>query len=84
MSQRFARLVHPLRLPFVLAVLVVAAMTSLPSVSRASGTAWDYQYYYDAAHTQPSGYCVAACYPGGGYCEGVITEYYEKAGCGCC
>jgi len=85
MRQRFARFVHPLRLPFVLGVLFVAAMTSLPANSRAAVCrACDYQYYYDAAHTQPSGWCVAACYPGGAHCEGDITEYYERAGCEYC
>jgi hypothetical protein len=84
MSQRVARFVHTLRLPFVLAVLFIAGMTSLPVGSHAATKAFDYQYYYDAAHTQPSGFCTAACYPGGAYCEGVITEYYEKMGCGCC
>jgi hypothetical protein len=84
MRQRFARFVYPLRLAFVLAVLFIAAMTSLPANSRANNTTvFDYQYYYDAAHTQPSGWCVSGCYPGGAYCEGDITQYYEKVATSC-
>ena len=84
--QRFARFVYPLKLPFLLAALVVAAMTSVPADSRAAGCfrACDYQYYYDAAHTQPSGWCVGACYPGGAYCDGVITEYSVRVACDYC
>ncbi len=44
----------------------------------------DYQYYYDAAHTQPSGWCVGACYPGGAHCDGVITEYSVRVACDYC
>jgi hypothetical protein len=83
--QAFARFVCPLRLPFVLAVLFVAVMTS-PADSHAAGCfrACDYQYYYDAAHTQPSGWCVAACYPGGAHCEGDITDYSVRVACDYC
>lgn len=89
MRQRLAKLVHPLRLPFVLAVLFVAVMTSLPSESRAARCTrfWEYDYYYDAAHTQWAGYCTGSCVPGGGWCTGVQTEYYVRYGgdyCGDC
>jgi hypothetical protein len=83
MRQRLARFVSPLRLPFVLAVLVIAAMTSLPADSRAAGQCpriWEYTYYYDAAHTQYAGYCTTACYPGGAWCTGVQTQYYYRYG----
>lgn len=89
MRQRFARFVSPLRLPILLAVLVIAAMTSLPADSSAAPYCpriWEYDYYYDAAHTQWAGYCTGACYPGGGWCTGVQTEYYVRYGgdyCGC-
>jgi hypothetical protein len=82
MRQRFARFVYPLRLP-LMAVLVIAAMTSLPADSRAAGTCpriYEYTYYYDAAHTQYAGYCQGACYPGGAWCMDVITEYYVRSG----
>jgi len=86
MRQRFAKFLYPLRLPFLLAALVIAAMTSVPTDSRAAGCfrACDYQYYYDAAHTQPSGWCVGACYPGGAHCDGVITEYSVRVACDYC
>jgi len=88
MHQRLARFMHPLRLPFVLAILVIAAITSLPADSDAvtCPRIWEYDYYYDAAHTQWAGYCTGACYPGGGWCTGVQTEYYVRYGgdyCGC-
>ena len=82
MRQRFTRFVHPLRLPLLLAILVIAAMTSLP-VDSAAGTCpriWDYTYYYDDDYTQWAGYCSGSCYPGGGYCTGEQTEYYVRYG----
>ena len=84
MRQLFTRFVHPLRLPFTLAVLVIAAMTSLPADSRAASMACEYYYYYDAAHTQYAGYCQGACYPGGAWCMDVQTEYYVRTGCYSC
>jgi hypothetical protein len=86
MRQRLARSVHPLRLPFLLAALVIAAMTSLPADSRAASCprACEYDYYYDAAHTQWAGYCQGACYPGGAWCTGVTTDYYVRYGCELC
>jgi len=91
MRQHFARFVPPLKLLFLLTVLVIVAMTSLPADSRAAGTncprIWEYDYYYDAAHTQWAGYCTGACYPGGAWCTGVQTEYYVRYGgdyCGGC
>jgi hypothetical protein len=87
MRQRSARFVHPLRLPFVLAVLFIAAMTSLPADSRAAWTCptmCEYDYYYDAARTQWAGYCQGACYPGGAWCTGDITDYYRRYGCERC
>ena len=85
MRQRFAKSLYSLRLPFLLAALVIAAMTSLPVDSRAAcPRACDYQYYYDAAHTQPSGWCVGACYPGGAHCDGVITDYSVRVACEPC
>jgi len=85
MRQRLASFVHPLRLPFLLAVLVIATMTSLPADSHAAGTrACEYDYYYDAAHTQYAGYCQGACYPGGAWCTGVITDYFVRYGCEPC
>lgn len=89
MHQRFGRFVSPLRLPFLLAVLVIAAMTSLPVDSTAGPACpriWEYDYYFDAAHTQWAGYCTGACYPGGAWCMGVQTEYYVRYGgepCSC-
>lgn len=86
MRQRFARFVSPLRLPFVLAVLVIATMTSLPADSRAGScpSMCEYDYYYDAAHTQLAGYCAGACYPGGAWCTGDITDYYHRYNCEPC
>jgi expansin (peptidoglycan-binding protein) len=81
MRQFFARFVHPLRLPFTLAVLVIAVMTSLPAKSHAGSRACEYYYYYDAAHTQYAGYCQGACYPGGAFCLDQQTEYYVRTGC---
>jgi len=72
--------------------LVIAEITSLPPVIPAAGNgpgqACAYDYYYDAAHTQWSGACYGACYAGGNYCEGVVTEYSvlawcERCTCGC-
>jgi hypothetical protein len=83
MRQRFTRFVHPLRLPFLLAILVIVAMTSLPVDSRAAGTCpriWDYTYYYDDDYTQWAGSCSGSCYPGGAYCVGEQTEYYVRYG----
>ena len=66
----------------LLTVLVIAAMTSLPADSHAGGPKMcDYEYYYDAAHTQVSGQCFAACYAGGNYCIGEITQYYALVNC---
>jgi hypothetical protein len=87
MRRSFARFVSPLRLPFVLAVFVIAAMTSLPADSGAAPycpTMCEYDYYYDSARTQWAGYCQGACYPGGAYCYGVITDYYRRYGCEPC
>jgi len=89
MRQRFARFVSPLRVPFLVAVLVLAAMASLPADSAAvchPSRFWEYDYYYDAAHTQYAGYCTGACYPGGAWCMGDVTDYYVRYGgdyCGC-
>jgi len=89
MRQRFGRFVSPLRLPFLVAVLVLAAMASLPADSAAvchPSRWWEYDYYYDAAHTQYAGYCSGACYAGGAFCIGDVTEYYVRYGgdyCGC-
>ncbi len=65
-----------------LTALVIAAMISLPSDSAAAKMC-DYEYYYDAAHTQFAGYCQAACYAGGNTCHQgtVITEYYALVNC---
>jgi hypothetical protein len=87
MRQRFARFVYYLRLP-LMAALVIAAMTSAPadSLAAACPRIWEFDYYYDAAHTQWAGYCTGACYPGGAWCTGVQTEYYVRYGgepCGC-
>jgi hypothetical protein len=87
MRQRFAKFVYPLRLPFLLVVLVIVAMTSLPRDSRAAlncPTICEYDYYYDAARTQWAGYCQGACYPGGAYCYGDITDYYHRYNCEPC
>jgi hypothetical protein len=65
----------------LLAALVIAAITSLPTESHAAKIC-SYQYYYDAAHTQPAGYCHGtACYPGGNWCMGDVTEYYARVDC---
>lgn len=65
-----------------LTVLVIAAMASLPADSHAGGPKMcDYEYYYDAAHTQFAGYCYAACYAGGNFCIGEITAYYALVNC---
>ncbi len=86
MSQRLSRFVYPLRLPFVLVLLFIAAMTSLPADSAAVScpSACDVQYYYDAARTQPAGFCVGACYPGGASCWGDITDYFRRSNCEPC
>ena len=87
MRQRFARFMYPLRLPFVFAVLFIAVMTSLPADSSAGQCVrfWDYDYYYDAALTQPAGDCYGACYPGGAYCVwGAPTDYYRRSECEPC
>jgi hypothetical protein len=88
MHQRFARIVYHLRLPFVLGVLFIATMTSLPAPSHASvgcpARACLYDYYYDAAHTQFAGQCQEACYAGGQYCTGEVTEYSVRTGCDPC
>ncbi|HVR97347.1 MAG TPA: hypothetical protein VMW27_12080 [Thermoanaerobaculia bacterium] len=66
----------------LVATLVTAAMTSLPGDSHAGGNKiCDYEYYYDAAHTQYAGYCYAACYAGGNFCIGDLTEYYARVNC---
>jgi hypothetical protein len=77
--------VYILRLPLS-AALVIAAMTSLPADSYAGKCVrfWEYDYYYDAAHTQWAGYCTGSCEPGGAWCMGDITEYYFKYGGGYC
>jgi len=68
--------------------LVIAAILSIPPVIPAAGNgagqACIYQYYYDAAHTQPSGVCYGACYAGGNFCDGVVTEYSAIAWCERC
>ena len=53
MPHRFAKAVYHLRLPFVLAVLFLAAMTSIPTDSAAvvCPSACDVQYYYDASRS---------------------------------
>jgi len=87
MSQRFVRLAYHLRLPFILALLFVAAMTSMPADSVAVGCApaCRYEYFYDAARTQPAGDCYGACYPGGAYCVwGAPTDYYRRSECEPC
>ena len=85
MRQRFAKIVYPLRLSFVLAVLFIAAMTSLPADSAAfTDRQCEVQYYYDAARTQPAGFCYQACYPGGATCWGDITDYYKISNCEPC
>jgi hypothetical protein len=88
MCQRRARFVYALRSrsPFLLAALVVAAMASLTAASYAAGTttACEVNYYYDAAHTQWAGYCQQACYPGGAYCYGDLTDYYHLYDCEGC
>ena len=60
--------------------LVIGAMTYLPAESHAAKMC-DYQYYYDAAHTQYAGYCFAACYAGGNYCIGDVTAYFTLENC---
>jgi len=83
MRHLFVRSVHLLRLPFLWAVVVIVAMTSLPAESYAwmpCPRIWEYNYYYDAARTQWAGYCTGACYPGGAWCMGVQTEYYVRSG----
>jgi hypothetical protein len=60
--------------------LTVAALTTLPAESHAAKMC-DYEYYYDAAHTQPAGYCFAACYAGGNTCTGDVTAYYALVNC---
>lgn len=86
MSQRFAKFLHPLRLPFVFVVLFSAAMTSLPTDSAAITCPMmcEYQYYYDSARTQPAGICYSACYPGGAWCDGDVTDYYKRSNCEPC
>ena len=82
MRQRFAKFVYPLRLPFILAVWGIVAMTSQPAESHSHRCTrfWEYDYYYDAAHTQWAGHCAGSCDPGGAWCTGVITDYYVRYG----
>jgi hypothetical protein len=65
------------------APLVIANMSSLPPVIPAAGgvRACEYDYYFDAAHTQWAGYCQGACYAGGGWCTGTITDYSVRLAC---
>lgn len=63
----------------LLTVLVIVAMASLPAESVAANKVCDYEYYYDAAHTQWAGYCWA-CYLGGN-CTGEVTAYYALVNC---
>jgi|GEM_PF-3493582 len=87
MTQRFGKFVSPLRLPFLLAVLVIAAVTSVPADSRAypgCPSMCDVDYYYDAARTQYAGHCLGSCYPGGASCTGDITDYYHQYNCELC
>lgn len=52
MRRRLTKFVYLSRLPFLLAVLVVTAMASLPEDSRAAcPRIWEYDYYFDAART---------------------------------
>jgi hypothetical protein len=78
--------VYHLRLPFVVALLFIAAMTSMPVDSAAviCPKACEVQYYYDSARTQPAGWCQQACYPGGAYCDGDMTDYYKLSNCEPC
>ena len=62
----------------LLTVLVIVAMASLPTDSVAAKVC-DYEYYYDAAHTQWAGYC-SACWIGGN-CTGEQTAYYALVNC---
>jgi hypothetical protein len=65
-----------------LAIAATAVMISLPADSQAGGPKiCDYDYYYDAALTQPAGSCFAACYAGGNYCMGDVTAYYVRVNC---
>ena len=64
----------------VLATVLVAAAMTLSSKSEAAKFC-DYEYYYDAAHTQYAGYCNRACYAGGNVCLGDVTEYYALVNC---
>ena len=66
-----------LRLPLLLAALAVAAMTSQPANSAPTcpPEVIEYQYFYDAAHTQPAGNCTTLC-SGNTYCNGERTAYY--------
>jgi len=86
MRQLLARFVYLSRLPFALAVLSIAAITSMPADSAATPCprACDVQYYYDAARTQPAGFCTGACYPGGASCYGDITDYLKESNCEPC
>ena len=60
--------------------LVIGAMAYLPAESHAAKVC-DYQYFYDAAHTQYAGLCIAACFPGENYCIGDITGYFALVDC---
>jgi hypothetical protein len=59
MSKRFNKFVYRLRLPFLLAVLVIVAVTSMPADSHAlqCPKMCEVDYYYDAARTQLAGHC---------------------------
>ena len=89
MRQHLVSLAHLLKLPLLLVVLAIAAVASVPEASRAATCPriWEYDYYFDAAHTQWAGYCTGSCTPGGGWCTGVQTDYYVRYGgdyCGGC
>jgi hypothetical protein len=65
----------------LLTALVAAAMTSLPTDVEAAKFC-DYEYYYDAAHTQFAGYCYHQCAPSSETtCFGEVTEYYARVNC---
>jgi len=64
-----------LALVVVLAGLGVFGSLGVDSADAAPEYVERYRYYYDAAHTQPAGFCSVQC-SGALVCFGDVTQYY--------
>ncbi len=66
---------------FLLAALVILGLGALAGFPAGSADAAPenverYRYFYDAAHTQPAGFCSVQC-SGDLVCFGTVTQFYE-------